>query len=132
MGAFDRQGVPPMKRGLLVDDHNLFRGLLAAVFEHHTDLKENAHAASLAEARGVLEDLEGEPDLAVVDLDLPDGEALVLVRELRELGVPVLAIAGSRSSKRRDRAVRAGVDAVLTTASSGEELLGTARRLIGK
>jgi DNA-binding NarL/FixJ family response regulator len=119
-----------MKRVLIVDDHNLFRGGLALILEHHTDLKENIQAGSLAEAHRVLDDLDRQLDLAIVDLDLPEGDVTELIKDLRELDVPVLAFTSRLSLERRTSALRAGASEVLTTATSGEEFLDTAKQLI--
>jgi DNA-binding NarL/FixJ family response regulator len=121
-----------MKRLLLVDDHDLFRQVLAVILEQHTDLKENLQAGSLAEAHQILDELEREEevDLAVVDLDLPEGDATQLIEDLRELEVPVLALTSSMSLERRTSALRAGAGEVLTTAACGEKIVGTAKRLL--
>jgi DNA-binding NarL/FixJ family response regulator len=122
-----------MKRLLLVDDHDLFRQVLAVILQQHTDLKENLQAGSLAEAHQILDELDlqdEEVDLAVVDLDLPEGDATRLIEDLRELEVPVLALTSSVSLERRTSALRAGAGEVLTTAACGEKIIGTARRLI--
>ncbi len=117
-----------MKRLLLVDDHDLFRQSLALMLEQHTDLKENVQAGSLAEARQLLDDLGRDIDLAVVDLNLPGGDATELIEDLRELQVPVLALTSTSSLERRASALRAGE--VLSTAASGEKIIDTAKRLI--
>jgi DNA-binding NarL/FixJ family response regulator len=65
-----------MKRILLVDDHNLFRQALSIILERHMDLEENVQARSPAEARQAFSDLEGNVDLAVIDLNLPGGTAV--------------------------------------------------------
>jgi CheY-like chemotaxis protein len=132
-----------MKRLLLVDDHDLFRQVLALILQEHTDLKENLQAASLAQAHHILDELDynkgggggaaaagGGVDLAVVDLDLPEGDATHLIEELSELEVPVLALTSSVSMERRTRALRAGAREVLTTAACGEKIVGTAKRLL--
>jgi DNA-binding NarL/FixJ family response regulator len=119
-----------MKRGLLVDDHNLFRQVLAVVLEQHTDLKENLQAESLAEARQLLDNLEGKVDLAVVDLDLPEGDATELIESLRGLGVPVVAFTAGGSLERRARALEVGAKEVLSPATSGEEIIDVAKRLV--
>jgi DNA-binding NarL/FixJ family response regulator len=122
-----------MKRGLLVDDHDMFRQVLAVVLEQHTELKENLQAGSLAEAHRILDGLYRKAvDLAVVDLDLPEGDATQLIEDLCELDVPVLALTSSLSLERRASALRAGADKVLTTATSGEKIVGTAKRLISE
>ncbi len=63
-----------MKRVLIVDDHDLFREVLATVLQLDTHLKQNVQAESLAEARQLLRGLGGNIDLAIVDADLPNGE----------------------------------------------------------
>jgi DNA-binding NarL/FixJ family response regulator len=45
------EGGVPMKRVLIVDDHYLFREVLATVLQQDTHLMENVQAESLAEAR---------------------------------------------------------------------------------
>jgi two-component system nitrate/nitrite response regulator NarL len=118
------------KRVLLVDDHDLFRELLAVIFERVTDLRDSVQAGSAAEARRIL---SGRNDfaLAVVDLDLPDGGGMELIGELRRAGIQVLALTASRDSKRLAWASRAGPDEVLTTSASCNEILDMVRRLVG-
>ena len=64
-----------MNRVLLVDDHAPFREMLAFVFEREPEFEVVGQAGSLAEARLMLEGV----DLAVVDLDLPDGTGMDLM-----------------------------------------------------
>jgi DNA-binding NarL/FixJ family response regulator len=82
-----------MKRVLIVDDHDLFRQVLAVALGHYTDLKESIQAESLAEACRALSDLDGKIDLATINLDITDGDGTELIKELRdaEPDVPVLA-----------------------------------------
>ncbi len=143
VGATKRERAPRMTTNatpatrtkvLLVDDHDLFCQVLAVMLWQHTDLKENLQAGSLAEAHQILDELDlqdQEVDLAVVDLDLPEGDPTALIEDLRRLDVPVLALtSGSNSEGPSARALRAGADEVLSTATSGEKILETARRLI--
>jgi two-component system response regulator DevR len=119
-------------RALLVEDHLLFREVLAVVLQEETDLKGNAQAGSLAEARRVLGRLSGEIDLVIVHLDLPDGDGIGLIENIREAetDVPVLALTTGRSLERRAQALRAGASEVLSTASSGEKIVGAVKQLI--
>ena len=77
-----------MKRVLLVEDHHLFRQVLAVTLKYRTDFRENIQARSLAEARQVLADSNGKVDLAIVDLDIPESGTIDLIQKLHELGVP--------------------------------------------
>jgi DNA-binding NarL/FixJ family response regulator len=119
-----------MKRGLIVDDHNMFRQVLAIVLEQHTDLKENLQAGSLAEARRVLADPHTKVDLAIVDLDLPE-DATELIEDLRKVCIPVMAFTADRSLERRAWALQAGAGDVFTPANSGEQIIDTVERLVG-
>ena len=121
-----------MKQALLVEDHLLFREVLAIVLEEETDLKRNAQAGSLAEARRVLGCLSGEIDLVIVDLDLPDGDGISLIENIREAetDVPVLALTTGRSLERRALALRAGASEVLSTASSSKKIVGAVKQLV--
>ena len=125
------RGRTSIKRVLLVDDHDLFREVLATVLQQNTHLKENVQAKSLAEARRLLSDLDGNIDLAIVDVDLSNEDGTEIIRELREVDVPVLALTLGQSLEGRARAVRAGSAEVLSTAASGEEIVRAAKRLVG-
>jgi DNA-binding NarL/FixJ family response regulator len=122
-----------VKRALLVEDHHLFREVLAVVLEQETDLKATVQVESLAEARRVLVDLSGEIDLLIVDLDLTAGDAIGLIENIREAGtdLPVLALTTSRSLERRALVLRAGASEVLSTASASDKIVSTVNRLVG-
>ncbi len=122
-----------MKRVLLVDDHDLVRRLLTIVLEQYTDFKENIQADSLAEARRMQSTSEGKADLAIVDLDLPNGDGFTLIEELRKADpdIRVVALSTNRDAGYHARAVEKGADKVLCTAASGEEIIAVVRRLGG-
>jgi DNA-binding NarL/FixJ family response regulator len=67
---------------VLVDDHALIRGGLRRALERHEGVSIVGEAASLREARAVLN--KTRPDVAVVDIRLPDGSGLDLCREIKE------------------------------------------------
>jgi DNA-binding NarL/FixJ family response regulator len=117
-------------RVLLADDHYLFRGLLATVLQRDTNLKENVQAESLAEVRQHLRGPGGNIDLAIVDVDLPNEDGAEVIKELRAVGVPVLALTLGQSLQGHALAVRAGAAEVLSTTASGEEIIRTAKRLV--
>jgi DNA-binding NarL/FixJ family response regulator len=116
---------------LLVAKHVVFRQALALILEWHADLKA-VQVGSLAEAHQVLRTPDAEqPDLAVVDLELPDGEGFELIGEMQELWpqVSILALTTSQDAERAAQAKDAGAGAVLTMAASRGELLEEVRRL---
>ena len=122
-----------MKRVLLVDNNKVYRQVLALVLKWNTELKESVQADSLTEARRVLGNSKGKPDLAIVNLDTANADGFELMKELRMTApeVPVLALTLRRDVDQRDRALRAGAGEVLTMDVSSKEIVDTAKRLVG-
>jgi len=115
---------------LLVAKHATFRQALAVVLEWHEGFTV-AQAESLAEAYRVLRSLDAEPNLAVVDLELPGSDGVELIREIHETWphIPILALTISRGPELAARTKEAGAGEVLTVAASIEKLLEEVRRL---
>ena len=120
-----------MGEALLVAKHATFRQALAIVLEGHVNVK-TTQAGSPAEVRQVLREPHAKPNLAVVVLELPNGDGVELIEEICGVWprVRVLALT-SRDPERVARAKEAGADEVLTMAASIEKLLEEVRRLGG-
>jgi DNA-binding NarL/FixJ family response regulator len=114
---------------MLVDDHASFRQPLAFMIDREADLSVVAEAGSLAEARSRL--ASREIDIAVVDIDLPDGSGLDFVsdvnREFPEAGVIVLS--ASVDPHHRARAIEAGAAGVLPKSGAIADVIAAIRRL---
>ena len=119
-----------MKRALLVEDHALFREGLALLLEWRTGL-ESVEAGSFDEGRRVLSDLRGTADVAIINLNLPDGDGSELIEQLRKTqpGVPVLALTTDRSLAQQDRALEAGANEVLAKATPVEQIIDAVERI---
>jgi DNA-binding NarL/FixJ family response regulator len=117
-----------MIRILLVEDYALFRNALALLLGHEPDLEVVAQAGSLAEAR---EAFDRHFDVAVVDLDLPDGDGRELIGELRQssAGVSVLVLSATIIAGHFDDVRRAGADTVLTKVEVPLTIVEEIRRL---
>lgn len=76
--------------------------------------------------------LAGEHDLAIVDLALPDGDGIALIRELRreKRGVPVLVVTARDAVDDRVAGLDAGADDYLVKPFEMQELEARARALI--
>ena len=122
-----------MKRVLLVEDHALFREGLALLLRWQMGL-ESVEGGSLDEGRQVLSDLTGMADVAIISLDLPDGDGCELIEQLHKTkpDVPVLALIAERSLARQTRALEAGADEVLAKMTPGEQIIGTVKQLVGE
>jgi two-component system nitrate/nitrite response regulator NarL len=117
-----------MNSVLLVDDHATFREPLAFMFEREPDFEVVAEAGTLGEAHSVLEGV----DLAVVDLDLPDGDGTELIGELRAANPRgmVLVLTASSEREAHARAVEAGAAGVLHKSARIRDVIDAARRLV--
>lgn len=116
-----------MLKILLVDDHAALRTPLAFMIDREPDMEVVGQAGTLAEARQML----GTADVAVVDLDLPDGPGVDLIQELRRANPHgfVLVLTGSTSTKDRAHAIEAGAAGVLHKSLKTQEIIDAIRRL---
>ena len=117
-------------RVLLVDDHPASREPLAELLDREPDVQVVGQAGSLAEAGQELAKGIGV-DVALVDLDLPDGHGEELISELRRLrpGAQTLVLTGSRDRRDLGRAVLSGAAAVLHKSAPTREVLTVVRGL---
>jgi DNA-binding NarL/FixJ family response regulator len=116
-----------MIRVLLVDDHAAFREPLSFMFDREPEFVVVGQADSLAEAREILDGT----DVAVVDLDLPDGNGAELIGELRAANPQGMALILTASADRGAyaRAVEAGAAGVLHKSVRIKDIIDAVRRL---
>jgi DNA-binding NarL/FixJ family response regulator len=116
-----------MNKVLLVDDHTSFREMLCFAFEREPDFEVVAYAGSLAETRSMLDGV----DLAVVDLDLPDGDGTALIEALFSVNphAVVLILTASPDHETHARVVQAGAAGVLHKSARVKDIVDAARRL---
>lgn len=122
------EGPAEMVRILLVEDQASFRQALAFIFERQPEFTVVGQAGTLAEAHGMV---GGDIDVAVVDLALPDGDGVDLIRALRRSSPKVMALvlSGSLDPTNFARAVAAGAAGVLDKLASIDDILDAVRRL---
>jgi DNA-binding NarL/FixJ family response regulator len=117
-----------MIRVMLVDDHQLVRQAVARAVDADPDLHVVAEAGTLAEA-GPLVALE-RPDVLVVDVSLPDGNGIELVRTTREqlpsAGIVVLTMHGDDETLLH--ALEAGASALVLKSSTLDNVVDAVRR----
>jgi DNA-binding NarL/FixJ family response regulator len=111
----------------LVEDHAVVREAIAAAFEREPDFEVVGQAGSLAEARGLIEDI----DVAVLDLGLPDGYGGDLIKELRAVNPQAEALVLTASLDRADiaRAIESGAAATFHKTAHLDEIVHAARRV---
>nr|WP_320132623.1 response regulator transcription factor [uncultured Holophaga sp.] len=109
---------------LLVEDEPAQRQLLAA-YLGRADYGV-LEAGSMAEAQAQL--AVGRPDLAVVDLNLPDGDGLELALGLSQGGLPVIVVSARETD--RLRGLEAGLDDFVVKPCNPRELVARASNIL--
>ncbi|MBA3314267.1 MAG: response regulator transcription factor [Planctomycetota bacterium] len=113
---------------LVADDHPLTRRGVLSLIAGEADLTVCGEADTIAKTRRLSRELK--PDLVILDLDLPDGDAFDLLEELRSWAErpKVVALAGcSEGDGEAERALRSGAAAFVSRRADGEELLRVLR-----
>ncbi len=112
---------------LLVDDHELIRQGLRRAFERAADFEVVGEAGSVADAFRKLDALT--PDVVVVDMRLPDGSGLEIVKAARkaraDLGIVVLTMYAG--DEQLFGALDAGASAFVPKDAPTDDVLSAAR-----
>jgi DNA-binding NarL/FixJ family response regulator len=123
---------PPI-RLVLIDDHLSYRHAVGFMLSREADLRVVAQAGTRAEARAVLRDHGAEIDVALIDLDLPDGSGVGLIHDLRVRNPEAVALVVTGSTSPRDRAfaVEAGATGVLHKSLDVADIAAAVRQARG-
>lgn len=110
-----------MTRVLLVDDHPIVLSGLSALVASEDGLELVAAARTAAEARAVAT----RPDVAVIDLELPDGDGIELGATLKRSwpGLRVIVFTMHADDRAVIRSLGAGLDGYLLKDSDPEDVL---------
>jgi PAS domain S-box-containing protein len=117
-------------RVLVIDDQDLARDLVAAIFKHA-----NASVRSASSVREALKSFNADtPDVVMCDLAMPEEDGFDFVRAIRALNVPskntpIIALTAFGRPEDRERALQSGFDAYLKKPVDPEELASLAKRL---
>ena len=120
---------------VLVDDHAVVREGVAAMLAVQDDIEVVGQAGSLAEGQALLDRVlaagpANGPVVAIIDVTMPDGSGLSLVRSARErskdIGLVVLTMLSDDSSLLE--ALDAGASALVRKSSPSEQVISAVRR----
>lgn len=112
---------------LVVEDEKQIRRFVRAALEEEGCLVSEAETMS----QGLLEAGSRKPDLLILDLGLPDGNGIDLIRDLRSWSdVPVLILSARSQENDKIDALDAGADDYLTKPFSVGELRARVRALL--
>ena len=118
----------PGERILVVEDNELnmklFRDVLVATGFRALEATTGREAVELA--------VEHEPDLVLMDIQLPDADGVDVLRRLRTddrtAAIPVLAVTAQAMHGDRERFLAAGFDGYVSKPVNVGELIGTVRQ----
>ena len=117
----------PLRRVVLVEDHDLFRAGVRAGLEATVEVV--GEAASVADAVPLIKELD--PDVVLLDVHLPDGGGQTVIVQVapERPGVKFLALSVSDAAEDVIGVIRAGARGYVTKAISGGELTEAVHRI---
>ena len=121
---------PARRRVFLVDDHPLVREWLASMVALETDLEVCGQAEEAATALAAVP--QARPDLMVVDLSLPRGSGLDLIKDMRAQfpAVRLLVLSMHDEASVAERAFRAGAHGYAVKRESGPRIIDGIRTVL--
>jgi DNA-binding NarL/FixJ family response regulator len=116
-------------RVVLVDDHELFRAGVRSELDGLVDVV--GDAANVADAVALIRELA--PDVVLLDVHMPDGGGLEVIRRLagESAAVRFLALSVSDAAEDVIAVIRAGARGYVTKTISGADLADAVRRVHG-
>jgi DNA-binding NarL/FixJ family response regulator len=114
---------------LIADDHAVVRRGLRQILSETEDILVGAEAATVQEARHLAK--QQRWDVLVLDINMPGGNGLELIAELRKEGVSprVLVLTVFPEDQYAVRTLRAGAAGFLTKESAPEKLIEAVRKI---
>jgi len=119
-----------MIRVILVDDHPVVLGGLRAALEAQADFEIVDTVTTLAEARAAID--RHRPDVALVDVRLPDGSGMELLERAADDGQPAFIMVTTFDAPQYvEVAMDLGASGFLLKTSPIEEIVSAVRRVAG-
>ena len=118
------------KKVLLVDDHPVMREGIASVIEREPDLTVCGQAEDCEGALKAIADLD--PDFAIVDICLKDGDGIRLVRDIRKRrpDLPVLILTMHGEAVYGERALQAGARGYVVKSEPARNIVDAVRLIM--
>jgi DNA-binding NarL/FixJ family response regulator len=128
-GQFNADAGRHKRSVLLVEDHPLVREVVGNFLNHQDDFLVTGRASTVGEARQVIDRLR--PELIVLDLGLPDGHGLELIKDIRAQSgdAKILVFTSYDESIFALRALRAGANGFVMKREPMSRLLEALRQV---
>lgn len=117
-----------MIRIVIAEDQKLLLGALAALIELEEDMEVVGRASNGEEAVKLVRELQ--PDVCVMDIEMPGMSGLEAAEQLKHHGCKVIILTTFARAGYFERAVKAGVDGYLLKDSPSEQLAESIRLII--
>ena len=116
-------------RILIVDDQALIRQTIQMYLEQESDLEIIGYAENGTEALKQIEILE--PDIAIVDLEMPDMDGLTTIQIIRDrfIQTKILILSSHDDRQHINQAIEAGAKGYLVKGTPAQELANAVRSL---
>jgi DNA-binding NarL/FixJ family response regulator len=120
----------PKARIFIVDDHELIRRGLRGLVNSAADMQACGEAGTAAQAMRLIP--ECSPDLSVVDLTLPDGNGIELIKRLRARDPAMRILVSSMHDEElfAERVLQAGAMGYINKQETAERILDAIRRIL--
>ncbi len=121
---------PPKSRILIVEDHPVTREGFAHLINCQSDLETCGETDTAAKALVLI--AVQKPDLAIVDISLPGGNGLELIKNMKSLhpAVPVLVLSTHDEWLYAERALRAGAKGYIMKQAPTREVMEAVRLVL--
>ncbi len=118
------------KRILLVDDHPIMRHGLAQLIQTEPGLEVCGQAGSARDGLRAVEQMQ--PDIAVIDLTLPDKSGLELLKDVHAIapGVKCIVLSMHDENLYAERVLKAGARGYIMKEAAAENLINALQRVI--
>jgi DNA-binding NarL/FixJ family response regulator len=118
------------RRVLIVDDHPIVRQGLKRMIETEADLEVCGEAATEAQARRAIRELN--PDIVIVDLALQEGDGIELVRDVHahHPDVPMLVLSMHDETIYAERLLAEGASGYIMKQAAADQLLNALRTVL--
>jgi two-component system KDP operon response regulator KdpE len=117
----------PSPVAVLIEDERQIRRFVRAALESEGWMVHESDTMK----QGLVEAGTRKPDIVIVDLGLPDGDGVDLIRDLRNWsGVPVIVLSARTDESDKVKALDAGADDYLTKPFGVAELLARVRATV--
>jgi len=118
-----------MLKILIADDHAIVREGLKQILSNNPDMTVAGEASGGAQALEMIR--EGEWDVVLLDISMPDGNGLDTLKQLKKEkpDLPILMLSIYPEEQYAIRTIKAGVSGYLTKDSAPEELVEAIRKV---